>query len=172
MIMPLTAKQQRDRYVRTKKCGNCGRGADVMRAWDGKMGLTEGWKGTKVPLCLLCNDALDITPAAPRDAEPDEIIEDAMDHPEACRCLVCKLIELAYHCFWDELALLPKHCQVEFDALLRRAGMYSIVEDLAVARVHKNGWVWPDKETLFEALGMTPPYPDTTVKDARDRFRK
>lgn len=39
--MPLTAQQQRDRYIRTKKCGNCGRKAYVMRAWDGDMGLTE-----------------------------------------------------------------------------------------------------------------------------------
>ena len=170
--MPLTAKQQRDRYIQTKKCGNCGRKADVMRAWDGDMGLTEGWKGTKVPLCLLCKDALDTSLASSWDADPHEVFDEAMDHIEGCECLVCRLMALVYGRFWDELALLPQHCQAEFEALLTRAGIYHTVEDRAMARVHGNGWVWPDKETLFEALGMTPPYPDVPAKDARDRFRK
>ena len=170
--MPLTAKQQRDRYIRTKKCGNCGRRADVMRAWDGDMGLTEGWQGTKVPLCLLCKDALDTSLASSWDDDPHEVFDEARNHPESCECLVCRLMDLVYGRFWDELALLPQHCQAEFDALLNRVGMYHIVEDRAVARVHGNGWVWPDKATLFEALGMTPPYPDVPVKDARDHSRK
>ena len=172
MTMPLTAKQQRDRYIQTKKCGNCGRKADVMRAWDGDMGLTEGWNGTKVPLCLLCKDALDTSPASPWDADPHEVFDAAKDHPESCQCPVCRLMDLVYGRFWDELALLPQHCQAEFAALLNRAGMYNTVEDRAMARGHANGWVWPDKETLFEALGMTPPYPDVPAKDARDHFGK
>ena len=168
--MPLTAKQQRDRYIKTKKCGNCGHTADIMRAWDGDMGLTEGWKGTNVPLCLLCKDALDTSPASPWDVDPGEVFFEAMDHPESCQCHVCRLMDLVYEHFWDELALLPKHCQAEYEMLLNRVGMYSTVENGAVARVHRNGWVWPDKETLFEALGMTPPYPDAPAKDARDHF--
>ena len=102
--------------------------AAVMRAWDGDMGLTEGWNGTKVPLCLLCKDALDTSPASPWDADPHEVFDAAKDHPESCQCPVCRLRDLVYGRFWDELALLPQHCQAEFAALLNRAGMYNTVE--------------------------------------------
>ena len=83
--MPLTAKQQRDRYIRTKKCGNCGRRADVMRAWDGAMGLTEGWQGTKVPLCLLCKDALDTSLASSWDDDHYEVFDEAMESSRELR---------------------------------------------------------------------------------------
>ena len=55
--MPLTAAQQRAKYLVTRKCGNCGRPADAMRPWGA---------GRKIPICALCGDLLD---AARRQVE-------------------------------------------------------------------------------------------------------
>ena len=48
--MPLTAAQQRAKYLVTRKCGNCGRPADAMRPWGA---------GRKIPICARCQGQLD-----------------------------------------------------------------------------------------------------------------
>ena len=48
--MPLTAAQQRAKYLVTRKCGNCGRPADAMRPWGA---------GRPIPICALCQGQLD-----------------------------------------------------------------------------------------------------------------
>ena len=60
--MPLTAAQQRAKYLVTRKCGNCGRPADAMRPWGA---------GRKIPVCALCQGQLDEALRQVQDLELD-----------------------------------------------------------------------------------------------------
>ena len=60
--MPLTAAQQRAKYLVTRKCGNCGRPADAMRPWGA---------GRKIPICARCQGQLDEALRQVEDLERD-----------------------------------------------------------------------------------------------------
>ena len=60
--MPITAAQQRVKYLAKKTCGNCSRPADAMRPWGA---------GRKIPICARCQGQLDEALRQVEDLERD-----------------------------------------------------------------------------------------------------